>query len=487
MEQFEQKKSSKKKIVIVVAVVVAAMLLVGYFATANAAKPEEEESLLREYPVSRGDITAGIDGGGSLVLDGTPQNFQHLVKLEKIYVKRGDTVKKGDKLAKISEEALQTKLDELETLRKKAEIAVEDAGNNKNVGASEMRQVDSPEEAGSAEYQMQRAQTQATATETQQSIDAMNARAKELEGLIADLSQRIGKLDAEIAALPDDDPKKKTLQAERKALAKEHDAYCAEHDGIGPKLTEAQNTLQSINAELQTMDSARAQQVDLAKRQRAKENSTNSLKMNGYANSIRTAEVELADIERQMKEVQAAQKEVYLYAQQDGMILDVGFSEGMETTADKAAFTIGSLEDLYAQLQVTQTDIGSIEQDQIVELQFDAYPERKFKGKVTRKLPLPIKDSNPVAYNVNASVDTEGEDLFTGMTCSAQFIIKQVKDVLILSNKAIGLSESGDQVVKLKDAEGNLYEQKVETGFSDGKTSEILSGLKDGDIVYVEG
>jgi len=41
--------------------------------------------------------------------------------------------------------------------------------------------------------------------------------------------------------------------------------------------------------------------------------------------------------------------------------------------------------------------------------------------------------------------------------------------------------------VLMKDPDGNLYEQPITTGFSDGRYSEILSGLNDGDIVYVEG
>ena len=72
------------------------------------------------------------------------------------------------------------------------------------------------------------------------------------------------------------------------------------------------------------------------------------------------------------------------------------------------------------------------------------------------------------------------------MTTNAQFILKEVKDVLILSNKSIKLKD-GNQVVNVKNEDGTLREVTIQTGFSDGRNSEVLSGLKEGDTVVVGG
>ena len=72
------------------------------------------------------------------------------------------------------------------------------------------------------------------------------------------------------------------------------------------------------------------------------------------------------------------------------------------------------------------------------------------------------------------------------MTVSAQFIIKEVKDVIMLSNKAIVLKD-GKQFVKLKNEDGSTTEVEIQTGFSDGKNTEITGGLNEGDTVVIGG
>lgn len=95
-------------------------------------------------------------------------------------------------------------------------------------------------------------------------------------------------------------------------------------------------------------------------------------------------------------------------------------------------------------------------------------------------------NANPLEYTAYASIEANDLLLLEGMTFSAQLIQKQVKDVLCLSNKAIQLN-GGKQIVFLMDEAGNLFEEEIQTGFSDGRYSEVLSGLSEGDIVYVEG
>ena len=99
---------------------------------------------------------------------------------------------------------------------------------------------------------------------------------------------------------------------------------------------------------------------------------------------------------------------------------------------------------------------------------------------------VPVKDSNPVSYPVHVSIDPEDAELLSGMTANAQFIIKQKKDVLQLSNKAISI-ENGKQYVQMQNEDGTLRKVEIQTGFSDGKVSEITGGLSEGDIAVVEG
>ncbi len=62
----EIRKWSKKKRTTIAAAALAAALIIIYVIFIYTANPAETDVLLREYPVSRGDITAGIDGAGGL-------------------------------------------------------------------------------------------------------------------------------------------------------------------------------------------------------------------------------------------------------------------------------------------------------------------------------------------------------------------------------------------------------------------------------------
>ncbi len=82
--------------------------------------------------------------------------------------------------------------------------------------------------------------------------------------------------------------------------------------------------------------------------------------------------------------------------------------------------------------------------------------------------------------------DEPQEELLQGMTCSVKFIQKRVENVLTLANKAITLTD-GKQTVIVQMADGSHEEREIKTGFSDGRTSEVTSGLSAGEIVVVAG
>jgi RND family efflux transporter MFP subunit len=356
----EKKKYPKKIVLTTGTVIIAVAALVVCLITLNTAGQADADVLLREYPVSRGDITASIDGTGSLALDGAPHNFAFPIQLEELYVKRGETVKKGVKLAKASEAALVNKL-----------------------------------------------------------------------------------------------------------------------DGLEEELLQAQINLS--NAEYDKIAAGKA--VKIA---RSSEKGAAKIKLKSCNNAVILAQMKVDALNLQIHKVKDMQDDPYIYAQMNGIVTETGYSVGAETTANTPVAMIGSISQLYAELQVAQTDIESIAEGQEVELVFGAYPARTFKGAVTKKLSVSGSGNNSVTYTVYVSFDREDAAFLPGMTCKASFIIKQVKDALKLSNKAIRLN-GGKQFVLLKDERGSLYEQEVKTGFSDGKFSEILSGVKEGDTVYVEG
>lgn len=175
-----------------------------------------------------------------------------------------------------------------------------------------------------------------------------------------------------------------------------------------------------------------------------------------------------------------------LAAQASGVVLETPKNPGDGVGEDEAAIILGDPSEKTVSVQVAQEDIGSVEIGQEVEMQFSASPGETLFGKVVGKSSLPVEDSDEVAYKVTVAFDEPQPHLMEGMTCSARLIIERVEDVLVIDNKAID-ADGAEQTVKVRGDDGEIEMRRVSTGFSNGRVSELLEGLAEGDVALVEG
>ena len=100
----KKKAMSKKVIAIVISAVVAiGGMGVGITYIINSNNQEDAfVSREREYIVRKGNLSAGTNGTGLIKFNEVEWNFKESVTLDEVYVKEGQVVKKGDKLATIS-------------------------------------------------------------------------------------------------------------------------------------------------------------------------------------------------------------------------------------------------------------------------------------------------------------------------------------------------------------------------------------------------
>jgi macrolide-specific efflux system membrane fusion protein len=72
----------------------------------------------------------------------------------------------------------------------------------------------------------------------------------------------------------------------------------------------------------------------------------------------------------------------------------------------------------------------------------------------------------------------------SGMTATVIFLIAVRDNALLIPAHALR-DDSGHKVVLVPGADGAPREQTVEVGLSDGRQTEVLSGLQDGDNVLI--
>ena len=86
---------------------------------------------------------------------------------------------------------------------------------------------------------------------------------------------------------------------------------------------------------------------------------------------------------------------------------------------------------------VSEADIGTIEEGQNVTFTVDAFPDRKFTGKVRQIRNSPITVQNVVTYDTVIDVSNPDLKLRPGMTANASIITAQRNGVLKIPNAAL--------------------------------------------------
>ena len=94
-------------------------------------------------------------------------------------------------------------------------------------------------------------------------------------------------------------------------------------------------------------------------------------------------------------------------------------------------------------------------------------------------------DSGAAVFPVTIAVTGTRKDLYAGVSATASIVVKQVPDVLAVTSRALSTENGQTYVTRLVD--GKEVRTEVETGQVYGMSTEITSGLEEGDEVVVPG
>jgi HlyD family secretion protein len=136
--------------------------------------------------------------------------------------------------------------------------------------------------------------------------------------------------------------------------------------------------------------------------------------------------------------------------------------------------------------EVDEIDIPDVEVGQSTVIEVDAIAYDLFEGTVTSISPVPIVQAGLVLYEVTISLAIPADaGVMVGMSATADIMIEQSQDTLLVPDRAVGLDDQGNPVVRVS-VGGELEVRPVVVGISDGLQTEILEGLSEGDMVSVE-
>lgn len=175
-----------------------------------------------------------------------------------------------------------------------------------------------------------------------------------------------------------------------------------------------------------------------------------------------------------------------LKASNDAKVVSIAYKEGETVQNTNHFMELSSNQNIEVIAAIPETEMSKIQKEQPVEVKFEAVEGKTFTGKVASIDQKPNTDnSGLVTYNVLITLSEQDSTVKTGMTCEVSFIIKKKKNILFIPNKAITIKD-GKQIVSVKKQNSEIEIREIQTGFTEGKNAEILSGLKVGETVLVE-
>ena len=129
-------------------------------------------------------------------------------------------------------------------------------------------------------------------------------------------------------------------------------------------------------------------------------------------------------------------------------------------------------------------DINGVALDQPATLTLDAIPNKTYHGHVVGVSQAGSVTSGAVNFTVTVQLSDPDEQVKPSMTAAVYVIVKQVKDQLLVPNRAVRLVGSQRVVYILKN--GVPQEVKITLGATSDTTSVVAAGdLKEGDLIIL--
>lgn len=130
-----------------------------------------------------------------------------------------------------------------------------------------------------------------------------------------------------------------------------------------------------------------------------------------------------------------------IYAPVDGIVISRNVDVGQTVAASMNApvlFQIANdLSNMQIDANVSEADVGTVEEGQPVNFTVDAYPNRTFVGRVTQIRNSPVTVQNVVTYDTVIGVTNSDFKLKPGMTATISIVTAQRSNVLKIANAAL--------------------------------------------------
>ncbi len=439
------------------------------------------------------------------------------LEVEKVYVAEGQVVEKGDSLVKLTSEsvkevrtALKTNLASANLTLKSAKITRKETSVNAKY---EYKENITKGETAKATYNATISSLQNAVEEAQDAVNEAKERMEAIPKEIATLNKKKKQVQASATqttskagnVVPSDNgsEEKGTSVAvgenNTNTTGTTTNSDTSTASGINSQIESLQNELSNVKKNYSNLVSkvsqAKSELVSgkiTAKKtyDEAMLNYKNAkeiydIAMDGIDDEVDDAKEQVKEVKKTLTDYEKMVKNGVITSDYAGTILSLGYAEGDTLNTSTAIASFADADAVTVSVSVSQEDVSTIAIGDVVNIVFSAYEEETYSGVVSAiDTAETSENSSTIDYDVTVKVTGDVSKIYQGMTSNVTFITKELKNVVYVSNKAIQTEGTKSYV---KEKEGNtIVKKEVVTGFSNGSSVEIQSGLEEGDVVLIE-
>lgn len=443
MKEFFQ---NKKRLIIIAVTLIAVVTVGTVYVKADAVMKAES------YKADVGQLSSVLEINGN-VESNTQKTYYAKVDglIDKVNVKEGDFVKKGDVIVSFD-------LEEIERLTAIAEYCeqadVESYNNSIQTGS----------------------RTASLYQEAKNNLEVLDSLIATTEITLLqrqkDLAQKSAALADEGAKLQislidwEDEPDSEEYENLRKLV--QSNAYDQQHSA---DIIKIQEDIDSLNVYLTELKTAKSEMTS------QKAATQMGLMTNGAKKELEAMKAanELASNNTIENYNEAAEG---IIAEFDGIVSSIKISEGSNVFQGTELVTVKSLDDVIIKLNVNKYDIVNIEENQTASV---VIKNKKYNGKVSRIARMTDESGQNSGIDVEVKLDEPDSDIILGLDVKTQILTANINDALRIPVEALWEDEEGSFVFVAQ--EEKAVKTKVEVGVRNDDMVEITEGISEGDLV----
>jgi HlyD family secretion protein len=202
------------------------------------------------------------------------------------------------------------------------------------------------------------------------------------------------------------------------------------------------------------------------------------------------AEADITQAEAVLSKAKYILDNTKIFAPLDGTVLEKNTQVGEILRPEVLSTSLCILADLTTlevEVDVQERDLQKVEVGRLCRIIPDAYPDRKYEGKVDRIQPMVNRSRGVVRVTIRIS--EQDRYLLPDMNVRAIIenppVTENVAETLWIPDAAV--VKEGDDAVVFKLDQDKVHRQTVQLGSTEGKQTQVTSGLKAGDVVVLPG